>query len=278
MNNKMIYLIALLIAMTNIQAHADVIYNDDVIVQGNLCSGFDCVIDEVFGTSTLLLKENNTRIRFLDTSAAAAFGQSWMAIANSKNNGGHDYFQLQVRSLEQDSIAISNGTAPLLDCSTEMFPGYYTCTIIGVIPAGEPVLVQGDITIPNDFVTVPWFSERPVLYLGNAIDNGIALGADSEVVNSVVSVGKAGLERKIVHVARAIASTDLATVADINVFNDTLDEIEAQLNDIEDAVSVLESSSLFNTKSGSLTPLTLLLLFAMLITRLTRHQFKRSLS
>ena len=239
MNKKLIITIAFLMTLFNTQANADIAYNDDMIAQGSLCSGMDCIDGELFGSSTLVLKENNTRIRFLDTSAANVLGQSWIAIANSKNNAGKDYFQFQVRSLEMDAIKISDGNAPLWDCSTEAFPGYYTCTVVGVIPAGDPVLVQGDNTIPNDFVTVPWFTERPVVYFGKAADGGIALGANSEVINSAVSVGKAGLERKIVHVAQALAATDLATVSDINALNKLLDAIDVQLDDIEQTITII---------------------------------------
>ncbi|MDH5393669.1 MAG: hypothetical protein OEY11_10825 [Gammaproteobacteria bacterium] len=241
MNRKLMIKIVFLMALFNAQADADVVYNDDMIVQGNFCSGNDCVIDIVFDTETLLLKENNTRIRFLDNSAANALGQSWMTIANNNNDGGSDNFQFQVRSTEIDTILISDGSYPAQDCSTELYSGagYYTCTTVGLIPAGEPVLVQGDATIINDLVTVPWFSKRSVLYFGNAADDSIALGAESEVVNGAMTVGKAGLERKIVHVAQALAATDLATVADINALNDMLSAIDVQLDEIEQTVIIL---------------------------------------
>ena len=46
----------------------DIVNADDLIVQGSLCVGFDCVLNESFGFDTIRLKENNTRIKFEDTS------------------------------------------------------------------------------------------------------------------------------------------------------------------------------------------------------------------
>ena len=54
-------------------AHAafpDQVIPDDLIVQRSLCVGFDCVNNESFGFDTIRLKENNTRIKFEDTSVA----------------------------------------------------------------------------------------------------------------------------------------------------------------------------------------------------------------
>ena len=50
----------------------DQVIPDDLIVQGSLCVGFDCVNNESFGFDTIRLKENNTRIKFEDTSVGAS--------------------------------------------------------------------------------------------------------------------------------------------------------------------------------------------------------------
>ena len=50
----------------------DILHYDDVIVDGSLCVGFDCVNGESFGFDTIRVKENNTRIRFYDTSTSAS--------------------------------------------------------------------------------------------------------------------------------------------------------------------------------------------------------------
>ncbi|HEX5883706.1 MAG TPA: hypothetical protein VFY67_04110, partial [Pyrinomonadaceae bacterium] len=51
----------------------DQVIPDDLIVQGSICSGFDCVNNENFGTDTIRVKENNVRIQFDDTSVSAGF-------------------------------------------------------------------------------------------------------------------------------------------------------------------------------------------------------------
>ena len=51
----------------------DQVIPDDLIVQGSLCVGLDCVNNESFGFDTLRLKENNLRIKFDDTSTVVGF-------------------------------------------------------------------------------------------------------------------------------------------------------------------------------------------------------------
>ncbi len=48
-------------------AEADQVIPDDLIVQGSVCVGFDCVNNESFGFDTIRMKENNLRIKFEDT-------------------------------------------------------------------------------------------------------------------------------------------------------------------------------------------------------------------
>ena len=73
-------------------AKADQVIPDDLIVQGSLCVGLDCVNNENFGFSTIRLKENNTRIEFQDTSTSAGFpANDWMITANDSASGGANY-------------------------------------------------------------------------------------------------------------------------------------------------------------------------------------------
>ena len=76
-------------------AQADQVFLDDVIVDGSLCVGFDCVNGESFGSDTIRLKENNLRIKFQDTSSTASFPtRDWMLLANDSTNGGVEKFSL----------------------------------------------------------------------------------------------------------------------------------------------------------------------------------------
>lgn len=74
----------------------DVVNADDVIVQGSLCVGLDCVNNESFGFDTIRLKENNTRIKFDDTSASAGFpANDWQLTANDSASGGANKFSIE---------------------------------------------------------------------------------------------------------------------------------------------------------------------------------------
>lgn len=65
---------------------------DDLVVQGSVCSGLDCVNGEVFGFDTIRLKENNTRLQFDDTSASAGFAtNNWQIRANNSASGGGSF-------------------------------------------------------------------------------------------------------------------------------------------------------------------------------------------
>jgi hypothetical protein len=70
----------------------DVVVPDDQIVQGSECVGLDCVNGEVFNFDTVRLKENNTRIGFMDTSTSAGFPTNdWTIRANSSASGGGNF-------------------------------------------------------------------------------------------------------------------------------------------------------------------------------------------
>ena len=76
-------------------ALADQVFADDVIVQGSLCVGIDCASGEAFGFDTIRLKENNTRIKFEDTSASGGFpSNDWQLTANDSANGGANKFSI----------------------------------------------------------------------------------------------------------------------------------------------------------------------------------------
>ena len=73
----------------------DFVINDDLIVDGSACIGFDCVNGESFSFDTIRLKENNLRIKFQDTSVAASFPTTdWQLTANASANGGASKFSI----------------------------------------------------------------------------------------------------------------------------------------------------------------------------------------
>ena len=73
----------------------DQVILDDLIVDGSICAGQDCVNGESFGFDTIRLKENNLRIRFVDTSSTSSFpSNDWQLTANDSANGGKNKFSI----------------------------------------------------------------------------------------------------------------------------------------------------------------------------------------
>jgi hypothetical protein len=74
---------------------ADVVHSDDTIVIGSLCAGLDCTSGLNFGFDTIVLRENNLRILFQDTSNSGSFpSRDWRLVANDSANGGAEYFAI----------------------------------------------------------------------------------------------------------------------------------------------------------------------------------------
>ena len=73
----------------------DQVIPDDLVVQGSGCFGFDCVDNESFGFDTVRLKENNTRIKFDDTSTGAFPANDWQLTANDSAGGGANKWSIE---------------------------------------------------------------------------------------------------------------------------------------------------------------------------------------
>ncbi|MGN6183179.1 MAG: hypothetical protein ACTHQM_05935, partial [Thermoanaerobaculia bacterium] len=93
----------------NVQTDDQVI-PDDLIVQGSACIGLDCVNNESFGFDTIRLKENNTRIKFDDTSTSAGFAASdWQLTANDSASGGANKFSIEDITSSKVPFTITGG-------------------------------------------------------------------------------------------------------------------------------------------------------------------------
>jgi hypothetical protein len=98
-----------LVALTGV-AKADQVIADDLIVQFSLCVGNDCVSGETFGFDTIRIKENNTRIKFEDTSTAGSFPSSdWQLTANDSANGGAEKFSIDDVDNGRSPFTITGG-------------------------------------------------------------------------------------------------------------------------------------------------------------------------
>lgn len=73
----------------------DQVIPDDLIVQGSICAGFDCVNNESFGFDTIRLKENNLRIKAEDTSVGTFPTNDWQLTFNDSASGGASKFSVE---------------------------------------------------------------------------------------------------------------------------------------------------------------------------------------
>ncbi len=96
--------------VTSIHA-ADQVIPDDIIGQASLCVGFDCVNGENFGFDTIRLKENNLRIRFMDTSVGAFPSRDWQLVANDSASGGANRFSIEDIDGARTPFTVTAGAA-----------------------------------------------------------------------------------------------------------------------------------------------------------------------
>ncbi len=88
----------------------DILHLDDVIIDGSLCVGLDCVDGEVWGFDTQRLKENNLRIHFDDTSSTASFpANDWRVVINDTANGGDSYFAVEDATAGRQVVRVQAG-------------------------------------------------------------------------------------------------------------------------------------------------------------------------
>ena len=73
----------------------DQVIPDDLIVQGSICVGFDCVNNESFGFDTIRMKENNLRIKAEDTSVGSFPTNDWQLTFNDSSSGGASKFSVE---------------------------------------------------------------------------------------------------------------------------------------------------------------------------------------
>ncbi|GAA6135079.1 hypothetical protein NBRC116188_18690 [Oceaniserpentilla sp. 4NH20-0058] len=91
---KKIILTSFILAASH-AALADNVINDDLIVNGSSCIGLDCTNGYNFGFDTLVLKENNLRMYFDDSSSTGSFpSNDWRFTFNDSGNGGSSFFSV----------------------------------------------------------------------------------------------------------------------------------------------------------------------------------------
>jgi hypothetical protein len=90
---------------------ANTLFADDVSAQGGVCAGADCTAAEAYGIASAKLKENNTRLKFEDTSASAGFATTdWQLSANDTFSGGANKFFVEDLTAVTSPLVIEGGT------------------------------------------------------------------------------------------------------------------------------------------------------------------------
>lgn len=235
---------------------ADQVVSDNLIIQGRTCAGFDCVNGEGFTDDTLRIKENNLRIRFDDTSLQNdVLGESWNISANDSANGGDAYLDIELKSRTADLILVSDGTAPLYDCSDlNACIIANGCPVIGVLPPGEPITDAFCNPLPPVYTTASMFKlTTDNVRTADVLEDGVTIGYDSDEVPDAVSVGRSDLARRIANVAAGIVDSSALIkralddyvpyaeqVAMVDDLNQQLDTIDLELDDLEAVIFNLE--------------------------------------
>lgn len=85
-------------------------FADDVSAKGGVCAGFDCTNAETYGLASAKLKENNTRLKFEDTSGAGFATSDWQLSANDTFSGGANKFFVEDLTAATVPLLIEGGT------------------------------------------------------------------------------------------------------------------------------------------------------------------------
>lgn len=138
----------LLLIYTMLMPHtwSDTVYNENVIVQGNACIGFDCITDEVFNADVFIVKENNLRIVFEDYTAANIDLHSMQITANDAADAGLNHFSFDYL-FDQDGDNTGITSSSLLRVTSELDGSsmYVSSFILGK----DSTETQGAISVGN---------------------------------------------------------------------------------------------------------------------------------
>ena len=82
----------------------------DLNVNGSLCVGLDCPPPGGFGFDTIVLRENNLRIFFDDTSVSAGFpANKWRITINDSASGGANFFSIDDATANRSIFKVTAG-------------------------------------------------------------------------------------------------------------------------------------------------------------------------
>ncbi len=187
----------------SLPANADQVILDDLIVDGSICAGQDCVNGESFGFDTIRLKENNLRIRFVDTSSTSSFpSRDWQITVNDSSNGGQNKFSIDDIDGGRTPFTIE-GNAPshslYVDDSGRLGLGTSTPVVDLHVKTGNTPTLRLEQDGSSGFTAQTWdMSGNEANYFIRDATNGSTLpfriqpGAPSSSL-SIMSDGKVGM-------------------------------------------------------------------------------------
>src|SRR5689334_4080220 len=213
----------------------DQVIADDLIVQGSICAGLDCVNNEDFGFDTLRVKENNTRIQFDDTSTSAGFpNNNWQIRANDSGSGGANFLGIVDQGATGNSetgtivFAVNSGaSANSLRVASNSKVGLRTATPVLDIHANtsDTPAIRLEQNNTGGFTAQTWdvagneanFFVRDVTS-GSRLPFRIRPGAPTSSID-IAADGKVGVGTASPGTKMDIRSVDTATAAVANVTN-----------------------------------------------------------
>ncbi len=204
------------IFLTTSFVYADQVIPDDLIVYGSICVGAGCVDGEVFGFSTLTLKEDDVRINFQDTSNSGAFpSQDWSIIANDSAAGGNDYF------------AISDGNDPvgadfILDPSSNTFHIMADKIEVGNVDALRLLSNVADGVDLSDAATVGQL--QPIQ---DSLDALLDAGTNQAVIINDLQSRMVDVETDITTIDERVGAVETAIQANADTMAENRSDIDA---------------------------------------------------
>ncbi|MGK0525712.1 MAG: hypothetical protein ACI92N_003373 [Pseudomonadales bacterium] len=137
-------------------AMADDVIIDDLIVQGSLCAGVDCVEDADFGFDTLKLQSANPQILFQDTSNSSSFPtEDWVVGVTDGGSAIQSSFFIQNLTQGLNALVISADGDVALGAGAEIVEDAVS---VGDLGSERRVTNVDDAVDDNDAVTLAQFN------------------------------------------------------------------------------------------------------------------------
>ncbi|WP_339807331.1 hypothetical protein [uncultured Marinobacter sp.] len=135
---------------------ADEVIADDLIVQGSLCAGVDCVEDADFGFDTLKLQSASPQIVFQDTSSSSSFPtEDWVVGVTDGGSAIQSSFFIQNLTQGLNALVISADGDVALGAGAEIVEDAVS---VGDLGSERRVTNVDDAVDDTDAVTLAQFN------------------------------------------------------------------------------------------------------------------------